>query len=184
MGNLQNIGLVQFKNHREKKLVFNKRITGITGNNGTGKTNILDAIYYISASRSYFNKSDKVLQFFNQSGFRIDANFINGDGPFPVTCIFREDGKKELYIGKELIRKASDFIGHVQCVMIAPDDVSFINEGSEIRRKFMDTLFCLTSKTYLQNLQQYNKTLQQRNAFLKEWFETGERDATLMGIYN
>jgi DNA replication and repair protein RecF len=184
MSILRHINILQFKNHRQQSFAFAHRITGIVGKNGIGKTNLLDAVYYLCFARSYFTKSDKNLQSFEHLGFRIDGVFEQVPESLHLKCIFREDGKKELYINTDAIKKTSDYIGNAIAVMIAPDDISLINEGSEGRRKFIDTICCILNKQYMHHLQQYNKTLLQRNALLKELQETGKRDTTLLDIYD
>jgi DNA replication and repair protein RecF len=184
MSSLQKIQLIQFKNHLSTQNEFNSPFIGITGKNGTGKTNLLDAIYYLCFARSYFIKSDKLLQHFNYKGFRLDGTFIDDGIKKKVKCIVREDGKKEIYIDEEPIKRTSDFLGYHTCVMIAPDDIEIINEGSEIRRKFLDTILCQIDKTYLTKLQQYNKVMMQRNGLLKQLFETNAPKNELIEVYN
>jgi DNA replication and repair protein RecF len=184
MSHLQKIQLIQFKNHLSHQYEFGCRFIGITGKNGTGKTNLLDAIYYLCFARSYFIKSDKLLQHFNYKGFRVDGLFKNDDITHNIKCILREDGKKEIYIDEEAIKKTSEFLGHHTCVMIAPDDIEIINEGSEVRRKFLDTILCQIDKDYLIKLQQYNKIILQRNALLKQLVENNSNKNDLVEVYN
>ncbi len=184
MSHLQKIQLIQFKNHLSRQYEFGSPFIGITGKNGTGKTNLLDAIYYLCFARSYFIKSDKLLSHFNYKGFRVDGVFNNNKTIHHIKCIVREDGKKEIYIDEETIKKTSDFLGHHTCVMIAPDDIEIINEGSEVRRKFLDTILCQINKDYLLKLQQYNKIILQRNALLKQLSETNSNKNDLIEVYD
>ncbi len=184
MSYLEHIKLIQFKNHQNSSFDFLPQINGIVGKNGVGKTNLLDAIYYSCFARSYFTKTDKILQNFDTQGFRIDGTFNIEENASEATCIYREDGKKELFLNYVSIKKTSEYIGKVNIVFIAPDDIAIINEGSEIRRKFIDTIFCQIDKPYLQHLQHHNKVLLQRNALLKLINETGKRDLALLDIYN
>ncbi len=178
------INIVQFKSHIATNYTFTNKIIAFVGNNGSGKTNILDAIYYSCFARSYFTKTDKNLPTINCQGFRINGNFTHNNLLSTYTCICREDGKKELYLNEEFIKKTSQYIGQNTCVMIAPDDIDIINGGSEIRRKYIDILLCQCNKQYILQLQTYNKILLQRNALLKTINETKQQNTTLLTVLN
>ena len=154
------------------------------GANGTGKTNILDAIYYLSFTKSYFSRPDAQNVHHAYQGMRITGQFdIAGDAT-EVSCILRETGKKEFYFDQELYPKLSQHIGKIPAVMIAPDDVQIITGSSEERRKLMDSLLSQIDANYLRLLIQYNKVLQQRNSLLKWAAEQGHLDDTLLVTLN
>jgi len=176
------ISLTQFKNYQNQSFDFSERIIGICGKNGVGKTNLLDALHYLCFTKSYFTRSDAMCVKHDQEGFRIDGSFILNDKKEKVICILRETGKKELSINGELYDKFSKHIGHYPCVIIAPDDIQIITDGSEERRKFVDTLLSQIDPGYLQNLIIYTKVLQQRNSLLKSFAETGNKDFGLLDI--
>ena len=176
------ISLTQFKNYQNQSFDFSERIIGICGKNGVGKTNLLDALHYLCFTKSYFTRSDAMCVKHDQEGFRIDGSFVLNDKKEKVICILRETGKKELSINGELYDKFSKHIGHYPCVIIAPDDIQIITDGSEERRKFVDTLLSQIDPGYLQNLIIYTKVLQQRNSLLKSFAETGNKDFGLLDI--
>ncbi len=179
---LQNISLVQFRNYVQQRFQFTKNIVGICGQNGVGKTNLLDAIYYLSFSKSYFNRSDGSNVNHDLQGFRLEGNYFLENNDVNVTCILRENNKKEFLLNNEEYKKLSEHIGKLPCVMIAPDDVELITGGSEIRRKFIDVILSQINGDYLQHLIAYNNLLQQRNSLLKQYAATNNLDDILFNI--
>lgn len=184
MTRLAHISLFRFKNHPDAGFRFPARVTGITGKNGCGKTNLLDAVYYLCFARSYFSYTDASLVSFGEQGFRLTGSFIKEDGAeTTVSCILRENGAKELKTGDELCKKLSAYIGRFSCVMIAPDDIDIINStGSTPRRRMLDAILCQTDSQYLSSLQKYNKILLQRNSLLRVFYE--QPDEALLDIYD
>ncbi|HVV05975.1 MAG TPA: AAA family ATPase, partial [Puia sp.] len=137
---LSEISLVQFKNYEKVSFRFAERIVGICGSNGVGKTNLLDAIYYLCFTKSYFTRQDQLNVHKSSkdgagaAGFRIEGQFEKEGQPLKVVCILRETGKKELLSNNEPCERFSRHIGRLPCVIIAPDDVQIIAGGSEERR--------------------------------------------------
>ncbi len=181
---IKNISLIQFKNYLQKSFSFSERIVCISGNNGVGKTNLLDAIYYLCFTKSHFVKSDQQNVYHHAQGFRIDGEFELNNESQKAVCILRETGKKEFSVNDEVYEKFSYHIGKFPCIIIAPDDVQIITEGSEERRRFLDSLICQLDAKYLQNLLEYNRILQQRNSFLKSLAETRNYDKNLLLVYD
>ncbi len=179
---LENISLVQFRNYDNLNLSFSKRIIGISGKNGCGKTNLLDAVYYLCFTKSYFGKSDAQNAQYGKKGFRIGGSFTQTDNPFDTICVVRETGKKEFSVNNEVYGRMASHIGKFPCVMIAPDDVAIITEGSEERRKFIDYTISQMDAAYLQTLIDYNKLLQQRNSLLKQAADYGKMDEALFQV--
>jgi len=179
---LKQISLIQFKNYLNRFLSFKERIVGISGRNGIGKTNLLDAIHYLCFTKSYFTRIDvnNILQ--NHEGFRLEGEFELWDEKEKAVCILRETGKKEFAINDQAYEKFSQHIGHYPCVIIAPDDIQIITDGSEQRRKFIDTLLSQLSPDYLQQLITYNKILQQRNSLLRSFSENRNKDLSLLNV--
>jgi DNA replication and repair protein RecF len=178
---LHSISLTQFKNYSNRSFQFNERVIGIYGNNGVGKTNLLDAIYYLCFTKSYLTRD--VLNIQNgQQGFRIDGEFELNEKKEKAVCILRETGKKEFSINDDAYEKFSEHIGRYPCVIIAPDDIRIIANGSEERRRFLDALLSQLDKLYLQHLINYTKILAQRNSLLKSFYETGNRDLPLLDV--
>lgn len=184
MFQLKYIYLTQFKNYNNYSIHCNANIIGICGPNGIGKTNLLDAIYYLCFARSYFNKTDSWNVQQGSVGFRVEGNFEQNNHTYTIACILRENSKKEIEVDGEVHTKLSTHIGRFPCIMIVPDDIALINDGGEERRKFIDTLFAQLDAEYLQQLITYNKYLQQRNSLLKAIAEQRHTDRVLLDIYN
>ncbi len=179
---LSSISLLQFKNYTNRLFEFNERIIGIYGNNGVGKTNLLDAIHYLCFTKSYFSRLDGNNVQQGKDGFRLEGNFMLQDKAEKTTCIFRETGKKELAVNGRAYEKFSYHIGHYPCVIIAPDDAILVTGGSEERRKFFDSLLSQIDAEYLQHLIKYMKVLQQRNSLLRSFAEAGTGDVSLLDV--
>lgn len=184
MRSLKSLNLIQFRNYVQRQFEFNARIVGIVGANGTGKTNILDAIYYLSFTKSYFSRPDAQNVHHTYQGMRVQGQYEINKDEISVTCILRESGKKEFYFDETIYPKMSQHIGKIPAVMIAPDDVQIITGTSEERRKLMDSLLSQIDSDYLHLLIQYNKVLQQRNGLLKWAAEQGQMDEVLLSTLN
>lgn len=181
---IKNISLVQFKNYQNWSGNFYERIVGISGRNGIGKTNLLDAIHYLCFTKSYFTRIDGNNIMHGHDGFRLEGNFKIWDQEEKALCILRETGKKEFSINDQPYEKFSHHIGHYPCVIIAPDDIQIITGSSEERRRFIDTLLSQLDAAYLQQLINYNKILQQRNSLLKSFQETRNKDLSLLSVFD
>ncbi|CAN5777559.1 DNA replication and repair protein RecF [soil metagenome] len=179
---IRKISLTQFKNYKAKSFDFHKKVIGICGANGAGKTNLIDAIYYLCFTKSYFTTSDSNAVAYGEQGFRISGDFSIDDNRASVVAVLRENGKKEFSYNEEIYSRISRHIGKLPAVMIAPDDIAIITGGSEERRKLFDALLCQLNPEYLQQLMNYNKLLQQRNSLLKQLAEQRNIDQTLLGI--
>ncbi|MDZ4793900.1 MAG: DNA replication and repair protein RecF [Bacteroidota bacterium] len=179
---LQHISLLQFKNYSNRSFDFSKRIIGICGKNGVGKTNLLDAIHYLCFTKSYFTRVDGNNVQHGNAGFRLEGHFQVQDKPEQAVCILRETGRKEFSINENSYEKFSQHIGRYPCVVIAPDDAELITGDSKERRTFLDALLCQLDNAYMQQLIVYKKVLEQRNSLLKAFAESGNKDHSLLDV--
>ncbi len=179
---LKKITLTHFKNYDIKQFDFDKKVVGICGLNGKGKTNLLDAIYYCCFTKSYFSSLDAFNTQFNKEGFRLEAAFENISAKQHVICIHRNGLKKEFYLNDVMYDKLSEHIGLLPTVIIAPDDIEIITGSSEERRKYLDATICQLDSEYLLNLIKYNKILQHRNSHLKQEAAQGKINESLLEI--
>ncbi|TKB98580.1 DNA replication/repair protein RecF [Pedobacter cryophilus] len=181
---LKNLSLINFKNYDEAMLSFSEGANAFTGNNGAGKTNLLDAIHYLSLCKSYFNPIDSQQIKQDRDLFMIQGTFDRNDSDELISCGIKKNQKKQFKRNKKEYQRLADHIGLFPLVMISPNDTSLILDGSEERRKFIDTVISQTDAKYLDELIIYNKTLQNRNALLKQIAETGRYDPTLLEIFD
>jgi DNA replication and repair protein RecF len=179
---LRSITLTQFKNYSHQQFSFDRNIIAITGLNGIGKTNLLDAIHYLCFTKSYFTPADGTNVQQGKTGFRIEGQLTLNSQPVNLTIVLRENGKKEVSCNGTAYEKFSQHVGHYPCVMIAPDDSELITGGSELRRRFLDTLLSQINSGYLQHLIEYNKIMQQRNSYLKSCSQTQSRNTALLDV--
>ena len=179
---LDKITITHFKNYEIRSFGFTARVVGICGENGVGKTNLLDAIHYCCFTKSYFTSSDNLNIGFGKEGFRLETIFEKNNEKNKLICTLKPGAKKEMAVNDIVYEKLSKHLGLFPCVMIAPDDIEMINGGSELRRKYIDTILSQLDSEYLQALIQYNKVLQQRNSFLKNAATTGRTDTSLLEI--
>lgn len=182
---LKKLKFTNFKNYEEGEMIFSPKINCFIGNNGVGKTNILDAIYYLSFCKSYFNPIDSQNIRHHQDFFAIHGNYKSENGSNEkVQCLLKPNKKKQFKLnGKEYDRLA-DHIGLIPLVMISPYDRDLINNHSDVRRKYLDGVISQFDGIYLNNLLQYNKALQQRNSLLKQFADQRSFDESLLEMWN
>jgi len=181
---IKNLKIFNFKNHSEKSFDFSPEINCFVGNNGAGKTNILDALHYLSMAKSFLGNLDAQNILHDSDFFAIEAE-IQGDEKNDIIKVqLPKEGKKIIKKNDKTYERIADHIGFLPSVMISPYDANLISDGSESRRKFLDTMISQTDSDYLFALIQYQKTLQQRNALLKYFAKNRTFDLDSLEIYN
>ncbi len=181
---LQKLSVINFKNYSEAELIFSDTVNAFTGNNGAGKTNLLDAIHYLSLCKSYFNPIDSQQIRQGEDLFMIQGTFRKDDADEVIYCGLKRSQKKKFKRNKKEYQRLADHIGLFPLVMISPNDISLIIEGSEERRKFIDNVISQTDSLYLDELINYNRSLMNRNALLRQISVSGNYDSALMEIYD
>lgn len=172
---LERISILGYKNIEQAELTFSPKLNCFIGKNGMGKTNLLDAVYYLSFCKSHNNQVDS-------QNIKHDADFaliqgyyfLGGSDEEEFFCSLRRRQKKQFKRNKKEYEKLSDHIGCLPLVMVSPSDSDLITGGSDERRKFMDVVLSQFDKEYLHALIRYNKALQQRNALLKSDMQADE----------
>jgi DNA replication and repair protein RecF len=181
---LERLSLINFKNYDEAQLEFCSKFNCFVGNNGMGKTNLLDAIYYLSFCKSFFNPID-TQNIKHEAPFFSIQGWINKNGELhEIFCGVKRGHKKQFKHNKKEYDRLSDHIGLYPLVMISPSDIELIWDGSEVRRKFMDSIISQYDKYYLEKLIAYNHVLQQRNALLKQFADSRTFDSTNLEIWD
>lgn len=181
---LKTISLFNYKNFSEANFEFDSKINCFVGKNGIGKTNVLDAIYHLSYGKSYFNPLAVQNIKHGEEFFVIDAEFEKKERTEQIVCSLKKGQKKILKRNGKAYDKFSDHIGFIPLVIISPADRDLIIEGSETRRKFMDIVISQLDSNYLQQLIQYQKIINQRNALLKYFALNHVFEKDTLSIYN
>lgn len=170
---LKRISLINFKNYRQAELELAAGVNCFVGKNGTGKTNMLDAVHYLSMCKSYLNPVDKQNIHFGEAFFVVQGIWQQDETETEVYCGVKAGHKKIIKKNKLEYEKLADHIGLFPSVMISPYDRDLIAEGSEVRRKWMDGIISQFDRPYLDALMKYMRILEQRNALLKRFYENG-----------
>ncbi len=179
---LKNLTLLNFKNYNSADLIFSNSVTAFVGNNGAGKTNLLDAIHYLCLCKSYFNPIDSQQIKAGEELFLVQGDFVRDEKPEKISCGLKKNQKKSFKRNKKEYDKLADHIGLFPVVMISPYDINLIMDGSEERRRFVDNVISQTDSRYLDELITYNKHLLNRNALLKQVAATRTLDVALLQI--
>lgn len=163
---IKNIKLKNFRNYENLDFVLNNRLNIIIGNNAQGKTNILESIYFLSLTKSFFAVNDKVVIKKNCLYARIDGVITSNNGCNNLSILVNNYGKY-LKIGNKEIKKSSDYLGYLKVILFSPDNIRLLKEGPSIRRRFLNIEISQLSKRYILILNQFNDLLKQRNEYLK-----------------
>jgi DNA replication and repair protein RecF len=181
---LYDLHLLNFKNYPEANLRFSPAVNVLVGKNGSGKTNLLDAIYSLSFTKSAFASSDTQCILSGQSFFMVKGKFYKENKPYELASSVQTGSKKVFREEGSDYQKLSDHIGKYPVILIAPDDVDLVRESSESRRKFFDSIISQLDKKYLEALMQYNQVLKQRNSLLRMFQERGTPDWLALESYD
>ncbi|GAB3504199.1 DNA replication/repair protein RecF [Emticicia fontis] len=181
---LEKIYLSNFKNYEEASFNFSPQVNCIVGENGSGKTNLLDAIYFLALSKSSIHHQDAHNINHDTEFMLIDGIFKKNNRTHQITCSIQRGQRKILMHEKKPYERISDHIGQFPVVLIAPDDTELIKEGSDERRRFFDGVLSQMDNEYLNDYQQYNRILEQRNSLLKIFAERNFIDQDLLDTYS
>ncbi|MEN8799325.1 MAG: DNA replication/repair protein RecF [Flavobacteriaceae bacterium] len=181
---LQRLSLVNYKNFDSQEFEFDRKINCVVGDNGVGKTNVMDAIYHLCFGKSYFNPVSSQNIKHGEEFFVIEGLFNLKEREEKVVCSLKKGLAKVIKRNDKAYERISDHIGLLPLVIISPADRDLIIEGSDARRKFMDGVISQSDKTYLRSLLNYKKVLSQRNALLKYFALNNVFDSDSIAVYN
>ena len=168
---LKEIQLINFKNYEEGAFSFSPGLNAVSGPNGVGKTNLLDAVHYLSMCKSYYTATDQQNIRHDTAFFALHGLFAEEGVETKISCIQQAGTRKVFKINQKEYERMADHIGRFPSVMISPYDQDYIQGGSELRRRYFDSVISQLDHGYLEELLQYNRLLVQRNALLKQAYE-------------
>ncbi|MEK9755838.1 MAG: DNA replication and repair protein RecF [Bacteroidota bacterium] len=181
---LNSLKIDNYKNLKNLKLTFEKKINCFVGKNGIGKTNIIDSIYHLAFTKSYFNPSTSQNVKIGENFFSIIGDFSINERKENIHCYFKNGEKKVIKKNSKAYQKISDHIGLINLIIISPHDRDLITEGSEMRRKLLDSVIGQIDKVYLQKTIDYSKVISQRNSLLKYFFINRKFDKDTIDSYD
>ena len=181
---LQKLRCAYFKNYTSVAWEFAPQLNFVVGPNGTGKTTLLDAIYYLTFTKSAFNAIDSQNIQHGQTAFAVEGQLVKQAKPYVLKCVFQQHGGKLFTNNGKPYAKLRDHIGLFPGVLTTPYDTDLVRGGSEARRRFFDGLLCQLDRNYLDKLLQYQHILRQRNSFLRLHKATGQLDRDLLASYD
>lgn len=181
---LENLSLLNFKNYEELNLTFSSDINVFLGKNGSGKTNLLDAVYFLALTKSAFSGSDQLCIRNGETFCMLKGIFKWPGTVLDISSSLQSGGKKVFRESQQEYERISDHIGKIPLVLISPDDTDLVKEGSELRRRFFDGIICQLDKGYLEALMRYSAALRNRNQLLKMFAESGRTDFLALESYD
>lgn len=177
---LKHLYINNFKNYREAEIEFCPRINCFVGDNGSGKTNLLDAIYHLSFSKSYFGASEREHIRYGEDFYALNGLYLMEENEAEINLVQRKGQRKSLKFNAKEYERIADHVGRIPLIMISPQDQELILGTSDLRRKFMDSVISQYNHAYLEKLILYNKALEQRNRLLKQDYF----DSSLLEVFN
>lgn len=181
---IDHLHVLNFKNYAEATLTFSPALNVLVGKNGSGKTNLLDAIYFLSFTKGAISSSDQHYIKEGEVQLVVRGSFTIRNKTHDLSTALQSGQKKIFREDAVEYTKLSEHIGKYPVVLVVPDDVDLVKEGSEARRKFFDSLISQLDKVYLENLMHYNHCLKQRNSLLKMFAESGKQDWAMIESYD
>lgn len=181
---IEAISIVNFKNLKDAQVEFSPRLNCLIGNNGAGKTNLMDAVYYLSFCKSFFTAVDQYNINHDEQYFMLTGNYKRLDSHETINCGLKKGQKKQFKRNTKVYKRLAEHIGLLPLVMITPSDVNLILGGSDERRKFMDGVISQFNQNYLDDLLKYNRALLQRNNLLKQFAAEHYFESELLSVWD
>lgn len=182
--NIKQIKILNYKNLIDINISLDSQVVCLVGLNGSGKTNFIDAVYFLSNTRSYFNHIDSLNANYKADNFFLDGKFEKNNSLDNISAYYSNNDGKIVKINDKKYKRFSDHYGLFPVVIITPNDINLIIDGSEYRRNFIDSIISIFDRQYLENLINYKKILQQRNNLLKKFAQNQYFDKSLLEIFD
>jgi DNA replication and repair protein RecF len=181
--NLDNIRIVNFRNHQKIEFQPASSVTIIHGPNGSGKTSILEAVHYCALTRGFSGSADRECLAFGEEYFSINSEFTSDRGiQTGIRVIYSKEKEKQIFVNEQELSSFSKHVGAIPCITFAPYEMAIVSGPPAERRRFVDTAICQYDRKYLDDLLQYRRILQQRNALLSNYHEN-QRDTDILDIW-
>ncbi|MBN1821177.1 MAG: DNA replication/repair protein RecF [Prolixibacteraceae bacterium] len=181
---IQDLSVVNYKNLTEANLRFSAKLNCFIGDNGAGKTNLLDSVYYLSFCKSFFSPADLLNIKHEENFFMLKGKYMRLESEESIHCSLQKGNKKQFKRNSKTYTKLADHIGLIPLVMISPSDSALIRGGSDERRKFTDGVISQFNHEYLNNLLSYNRALVQRNILLKQFASGKSFDPEILDVWD
>lgn len=181
---LKKLVLNNFKNHKEFSGEFSKHCNCFLGENGAGKTTLIDAIYFLSLTKSSLSNQEALCISHDEEYFMISGDFHKNEKQKEVICSLQRGQRKSILIDKKQVERIADHIGNYPVVLMGPHDTDIVRDSAEARRKFFDGVISQIDAVYFQNLLLHNRLLLQRNSLLKQFAERNYFDKPLLEVYS
>ncbi|MGU9501910.1 DNA replication/repair protein RecF [Bacillus paralicheniformis] len=178
---IQNLTLSSYRNYERLDLQFENKVNVIIGENAQGKTNLMEAIYVLAMAKSHRTSNDKELIRWDEDYAKIEGRVIKKNGSVPIQLVISKKGKKGKVNHIEQ-QKLSQYVGAVNTIMFAPEDLNLVKGSPQVRRRFLDMEIGQVSPVYLHDLSLYQKILSQRNHFLKQLQTRKQTDQTMLDV--
>ncbi|MFY4776222.1 DNA replication/repair protein RecF [Metabacillus sp. RGM 3146] len=178
---ISELNLKNYRNYPELSITFDNKVNVILGENAQGKTNMMEAIYVLAMAKSHRTTNDKDLIRWDEEYAKIEGRVVKHNGSIPVQLVLSLKGKKAKVNHIEQ-KKLSQYIGAINVIMFAPEDLNLVKGSPQVRRRFIDMEIGQVSAVYLHDLSQYQKILQQRNHYLKQLQTKRQSDKTILEV--
>ena len=179
---IKNIKLQNFRNYIKQEITLEKGINLFYGNNAQGKTNVIESIFLCSIGKSFRAKKDKELNNFEKNNLFLEINYEKKDRTGKIKYLIQNDNK-EIFVNDIKLKKLSELLGNINIVLFSPEDINIIKDGPDKRRRFLNILISQLRPNYVYVYNLYQKTLEQKNTYLKK-ITIDRKDDDLLNIYD
>jgi DNA replication and repair protein RecF len=176
---IKSLKIENYRNYKNEKIIFDHGTNILYGDNAQGKTNILESIFLSATTKSHKGTKAKEIINFDKEDALVETILEKNGIDYKINILLKKSGKKQIAINNQKIKKTSELLGILNVILFSPEDLSIIKDGPSERRNFINVELCQLDKTYLYNLNYYNKVVHQRNKLLKDMYQDPDLKKTL-----